>query len=116
MKKIKNSKNMQKIWVLKVSNHNSIQSFQELMKKIYFHRDQDRGVDSTFLWLVEEIGELSKSLRNSDNKNIREEFADVLAWLCSLANLMNIDLIEVAYEKYPEKCPRCLKSVCQCSN
>ena len=94
----------------------SFRDFQNLMKKIYFHHDQKRGVESTFLWLVEEVGELSKSLRKQDQKNIREEFADVIAWLCSLANLLDIDLLEVAYEKYPNLCPKCLKSPCNCIN
>jgi NTP pyrophosphatase (non-canonical NTP hydrolase) len=102
--------------VIKLISSDPIKTFQELMKKIYFHRDQDRGVDSTFSWLVEEVGELSKAIRNKDRQNIKEEFADVIAWLCSLANLLDINLLEAAYEKYPNKCPKCLKSSCECIN
>ncbi len=84
------------------------------MKQLYFQRDKRRGLESTFLWLIEEIGELSRAIRNNDEENIREEFGDVLAWLCSLANIANINLLEVAYEKYPGNCPRCKKRTCEC--
>jgi NTP pyrophosphatase (non-canonical NTP hydrolase) len=100
--------------VKKVKNSNNIVSFQKLMEQIYFQRDKRRGIDSTFLWLIEEVGELSRAIKNKNEQNIREEFGDVLAWLCSLANLANINLIEVAYEKYQNKCPRCNKTVCKC--
>ena len=57
----------------------------------------------TWLLFTEEIGELAKSIRNTDklyqekeNPNVRqnmeEEFADVLSYLLHLANQFDIDL------------------------
>lgn len=91
-----------------------IKKAQELMLQIYGDRDKKRGVEGTFMWLVEELGELSVAIRKKDNKNIREEFADVLAWLFSLANVLNIDLAECFTEKYGSSCPRCKNSPCVC--
>ena len=92
-----------------------LRSLQELMQNLYFERDKARGVPTTFAWLVEEIGELARAIRKENWTNLEEEFADVLAWLCSLANLLEIDLLEAAWRKYPGSCPRCLeKQACKC--
>jgi len=45
---------------------------------------------------------------------IEEEVADVFAWLCSLGNLLDIDLSEALIRKYPDVCYRCQKAPCQC--
>ena len=84
-----------------------------MMKEIYFERDKKRGVSKTFCWLVEEIGELAKSI-NKKNLDVGQEFADVLAWLCSVANLFEIDLEKVATDKYNNCCPKCKKNPCKC--
>lgn len=51
------------------------------------------------MWFVEEVGELATALASKDDKNKEEEFADVFAWLCTLANISGVD-IEKACEKY----------------
>ncbi|WP_148882216.1 MazG nucleotide pyrophosphohydrolase domain-containing protein [Thermococcus aciditolerans] len=91
-----------------------IREFQEMIKEIYFHKDSKRGVERTFLWFVEEIGELSEAIRKNDREAMEEEFADVLAWLASLANLLDIDIEEAAKKKYPGVCPYCGKKPCEC--
>jgi len=73
--------------------------FQQIISKKYDKRDRERGVPRTFMWFVEEVGELSTALAGIDKKNKGEEFADVLAWLCTLANISDVDL-EKACEKY----------------
>ncbi|MFW9928724.1 MAG: MazG nucleotide pyrophosphohydrolase domain-containing protein [Candidatus Thorarchaeota archaeon] len=98
-----------------MNDSKTFQDFQKLMQTIFFERDKKRGVSSTFIWLIEEIGELAKAIRKNDSDNIREEFADVFAWLCSLANLSEINLLEVAFEKYPGFCPRCRQKKCKCT-
>ena len=90
-----------------------ISEFQQMMRQLYFERDKNRGVSKTFCWLIEEIGELAKSI-NKKNLDFGAEFADVLAWLCSLANLYEIDLEKVALNKYNYRCPKCKKSPCIC--
>jgi len=77
-----------------------IREFQELIARRYKARDQERGVPRTFMWFVEEVGELATALATgTDRANIEEEFADVFAWLCTLANITDIDL-ETACGKY----------------
>lgn len=51
------------------------------------------------MWFIEEVGELATALASKDDKNKEEEFADVFAWLCTLANINDVD-IEKACGKY----------------
>jgi NTP pyrophosphatase (non-canonical NTP hydrolase) len=88
--------------------------FQKMMNTIYFSRDKDRGVIGTYEWLVDEVKELGEAIEKTDKSETEKEFADVLAWLASLANLMNIDLEKVALNKYPQKCPKCQQPICCC--
>ncbi len=90
-----------------------IKEFQELIHKIYFARDSRRGADRTFLWLLEEVGELTRAYRRKE-ENIGKEMADVVAWLVSLANLLGIDLESEILKKYPGVCPLCSSIPCQC--
>jgi NTP pyrophosphatase (non-canonical NTP hydrolase) len=76
-----------------------ISEFQHLISEKYEKRDRQRGVPRTFLWFVEEVGELATALAGNNKENQREEFADVLAWLCTLANISDVDL-EKACKKY----------------
>lgn len=93
-----------------------ISKFQEHIKKIYFENDSKRGREKTFIWLVEEIGELAEEIRKSNKKNdaMGEEFADVFAWLCSEANLYGIDIERCVMKKYGKGCPKCMKNPCEC--
>jgi len=91
-----------------------LREFQEMIREIYFHKDSKRGVEKTFLWFIEEVGELSEAIRKNNRNAMEEEFADVLAWLASLANLLEIDLEEAVNKKYPGVCPYCGKKPCEC--
>ena len=91
-----------------------IHEFQAMMRRIYFQRDSKRGVKRTFDWLVEEVEELGTALKGNNRKALEDEFADVLAWLASLANVANIDLDDAATLKYDSKCPKCQKTPCKC--
>jgi NTP pyrophosphatase (non-canonical NTP hydrolase) len=90
-----------------------ISEFQRLIEDIYFGKDSQRGLMGTFAWFVEEIGELSRELRSGDKQRMKEEFADVLAWLSTLASLAEIDLEEAA-GKYSNGCPKCHRTPCIC--
>lgn len=85
------------------------------MKTLYFNRDSQRGIKGTFEWLREEIDELGEALEGTDREATVKEFADVIAWLSSLANLKDVDLEKAALNKYNRKCPKCLQSPCGCS-
>jgi NTP pyrophosphatase (non-canonical NTP hydrolase) len=76
-----------------------IRQFQALIAEKYEKRDRQRGIPATFMWFIEEIGELATALSSQDKSNRQEEFADVFAWLCTLANISDVDL-EKACEKY----------------
>ena len=91
-----------------------INEFQNMMKRLYLHRDSKRGTDGTLDWLVDEVEELREALKENDTKAIENEFADVFAWLASLANSVNIDLEKAALSKYANKCPKCGLSPCDC--
>lgn len=83
------------------------------MKDIYFHHDSERGVLMTFAWFIE-VGEFAPSLRQEDKVCLESEVADVFTWLCSICNLLNIDLDKAVMTKYNGKCPRCGKNPCIC--
>ena len=83
------------------------------MRATYFERDASRGADATFRWMVEEVGELARAMRDGEDVNLHEEFGDVLAWLASLANLVGVDLDEAAM-RYSNGCPKCGGSPCRC--
>lgn len=90
-----------------------IRDFQELIGNTFLEKDRRRGLPGTFAWLVEEVGELSRALRCGAREDLEEEFADVLAWLASLANLCGVDLQDAA-GKYVPGCPRCGSIPCAC--
>jgi len=89
---------------------------QKLIHEMYFEKDQTRGVEGTFMWLMEEVGELSSALRGGTKQEQKEEFADVIAWLATIANVAEIDLAEALHEKYGSGCPGCGKFVCTCDD
>ena len=91
----------------------TISEFQDLIKQIYFAKDTRRGKDGTFRWFAEEVGELARALRKNVQKEKEEEFADVFAWLVSLASLTGVDLNK-ACEKYKNGCPKCGSVPCRC--
>jgi NTP pyrophosphatase (non-canonical NTP hydrolase) len=69
-----------------------INEFQEMMRRLYFHRDSERGVKGTYNWLVDELEELGEALEGNDKEATEKEFADVIAWLASLANITGLDV------------------------
>jgi NTP pyrophosphatase (non-canonical NTP hydrolase) len=91
--------------------------FQDMMRQLYFKRDSARGVTGTFNWLVDEVAELGEELKKGNDREATEkEFADVIAWLASLANIIGIDLEKAAISKYNHKCPKCQQAPCQCTS
>ena len=92
----------------------SIADPQRHIRQMYFEKDVARGVDGTFMWLMEEIGELASALRGDDKENLAEEFADVIAWLATIANVAGVDLGKSIQDKYGAGCPGCGKLVCSC--
>lgn len=96
------------------SNHLTLTDLQQHIRKMYFDKDAARGVEGTFMWLMEEVGELSSALRGDDRENLAEEFADVIAWLVTIANVANVDLNAALLAKYGGGCPGCGQLACRC--
>lgn len=94
----------------------SLAAFQQLIHTMYFEKDLARGVDGTFMWLMEEVGELAGALRNGTHEDRLGEFADVLAWLATIANVAGVDLTEAIARKYGSGCPGCSQFVCTCAD
>ncbi|MCH2134335.1 MAG: hypothetical protein MK116_11345 [Phycisphaerales bacterium] len=88
-----------------MATDSTLRDFQALIRERYYATDSARGVPGTFLWFSEEVGELAEALGkrergDGDDANLREEFADVMAWLATLANITGVDLVDAIHEKY----------------
>lgn len=92
----------------------SLAQFQDTIRRVYDAKDRHRGMEGTFMWFMEEVGELATALRSGTKKEQEGEFADVLAWLATLANLMEVDLEKAVAAKYGQACPGCKQSPCVC--
>jgi len=90
--------------------------FQRLIRDMYYEKDIARGVDGTFMWLMEEVGELAAALRGGSHDDKVEEFADVLAWLATIANVAEVDLSAAVTRKYGSGCPGCGRLLCVCDD
>jgi NTP pyrophosphatase (non-canonical NTP hydrolase) len=91
-----------------------IRDFQQQIERLYFDKDQGRGWQETFIWFVEEVGELGRALRSQPREQVEAEFADVFAWLTTLASIFEVDLETVALAKYGDGCPKCRLTPCGC--
>jgi NTP pyrophosphatase (non-canonical NTP hydrolase) len=94
----------------------SLRDFQHLIREMYHEKDVARGVDGTFMWLMEEVGELAAALREGTPEEVAAEFADVLAWLTTIANVAEVDLTSAVTKKYGSGCPGCGLLVCTCDD
>ena len=92
----------------------SIGQLQQVIRELYDAKDRRRGVEGTFMWFMEEVGELSAALRGGTHEQRAAEFADVLAWLATLANLAGVDLESAVRAKYGGGCPGCRLTPCVC--
>lgn len=91
-----------------------IDEFQKRIEAIYLARDSARGLAGTHMWFCEEVGELTRALRRNKREELEGEFADVLAWLATLASIAKVDLQAAAEKKYGQGCPRCRATPCSC--
>ena len=82
-----------------------ITDFQALMDQVYGEADRERGIPPTVAWLCEEMGELAQAVRKGTPDQQLHELGDVLAWLASLANQLDLSL-EDAAQRYVDDPPR----------
>ncbi|MGH9132463.1 MAG: MazG nucleotide pyrophosphohydrolase domain-containing protein [Ilumatobacteraceae bacterium] len=88
-------------------------ALQDVIDRTYGERDRSRGIPSTVAWLTEELGELAQAVRKGTRAEQEHELADVVAWVASLANQLDVDLT-AAVERYANGCPRCGRLPCAC--
>lgn len=77
---------------------------QTLMDDLYGEADHARGIPATVAWLCEELGELAQAVRKGSREQQLHELGDVLAWLASLANQLDLSLDD-AMHRYVENPP-----------
>ena len=91
-----------------------LRELQDVIERTFGDRDRARGIPASVAWLAEETGELAQAVRKGSHEQRVHEFADVIAWVASLANQTGVDLTE-AIERYATGCPRCAAIPCACS-
>lgn len=94
---------------IQIPCNGTIADYQHYIRAVLTKRGFiNQSVDTRFTLLVEEVGELAKSLRKMNNEkvdinsritNVHEELADVLFVLISIANKLDIDLSEAFVNK-----------------
>jgi NTP pyrophosphatase (non-canonical NTP hydrolase) len=92
----------------------TLAQLQRVIYDTFDAKDRRRGVEGTFMWFTEEVGELATALRGGTDEQRAEEFADVLAWLATLANAAGVDLEAAFQAKYGAGCPGCGQIPCEC--
>ena len=92
----------------------TLTELQQRIRDLYGAKDGARGAEGTFMWFMEEVGELAAALRGGTHQERVLEFADVLAWLATLANIAGVDLEEAMAAKYGGGCPGCGRTPCAC--
>jgi len=94
---------------LELKNNPTLKDFQNYVKELEQNRGfADQNVIEKCLMLGEEIGELFKAIRkeekikidnNSKIGSIDEELADIIIFVCSIANRFDIDLEQAFRDK-----------------
>jgi NTP pyrophosphatase (non-canonical NTP hydrolase) len=93
----------------------TLSELQTLIRDTFGAKDASRGTAGTFMWFMEEVGELSAALRGNHPKDhTAAEFADVLAWLATLANIAGVNLDDAVRTKDGAGCPVCHRIPCAC--
>ncbi len=82
----------------------TLEEVQELMETLYGAADRERGQAATVAWLCEELGELAQAARKGTREQQLHELGDVLAWLASLANQLDLSLDD-AMARYRDNPP-----------
>ena len=106
----------------KLNEGNTLQEVQQYIKNVIEIRGfANQEIEKTMLLLLEEVGELAKSIRKNatdmgihNNKanhydTIKNEVADVFIVLCSVCNKLDIDLYKALKEKEEENINRTWK-------
>lgn len=90
-----------------------LSELQDVIERTYGERDRGRSIAHSIAWLAEEFGELAQAIRKGTPEQVEHEFSDVLAWVASIANQVDVDLNR-AMQRYASGCPKCHAIPCAC--
>ena len=93
-----------------------IGEFEDMIRRVYWHRDSRRSVEQNYIHLVEEVGELGSAILKGDRVLIEDELADTFAWLVTVAAVLKVDLDKAATGRYNNSCPKCQSLPCKCTS
>src|SRR5262245_3548651 len=88
---------------------------RKIIRDLYAARARQRGIGGTFMWFMGGVGGWAPARGSGSQEERAGEFADVLAWLATLANVAGIDLDAVVAAKYGAGCPGCGQTPCRCA-
>ncbi len=92
----------------------SLHAWQDMFKNIYGRVNKVAGREKCWLHLHEELGEVSRAFRLKERINLKDELADVFAWLVAFCNNLGIGLEFSILKCYSGRCDVCGKKQCQC--
>lgn len=94
------------------NNKRDVNFFQTYIKDLYFAINSTRDFADLYGYLHRNIGYLGKSIEVDGDDQAK--FILPISWLFSLANKLNINILEALIKKFPGVCPYCLESHCVC--
>lgn len=80
-----------------------ISEFQKLMREKLAEKDREMGHLFLMNVLMEEVGELAKTVRRKIAKEVQEELADVIFCAVSLANIFDVEIEHILIQKYANR-------------
>lgn len=92
----------------------SLAAWQEMFSRIYGNINKIKTKQAIWLHFFEELAEVSRELRHGNVEKVREESADVFAWLMAFCTKLGIDIDEVTWRTYPGECNVCHEEKCTC--
>ena len=80
-----------------------INVFQNLVKEKLANLDKELGPLFLFSVLIEEVGELSKAIRDNDEVEVKKELTDIIFVAFCLANVFDMEIEPLLKSKYVDR-------------
>jgi len=100
----------------------TLYDWQAAVERLYGELNSRRSLEEVGFHLIEEIGEVAKSMRLGDEAGLQEEMADIFSWSAALVNraerlcMVEYRIDDMAWKRYPDRCPRCGSNPCGCAS
>ncbi|MFW9997256.1 MAG: MazG nucleotide pyrophosphohydrolase domain-containing protein [Candidatus Odinarchaeota archaeon] len=98
----------------------TLYGWQLMFKKIYGNVNRVQSIEQIGFHLMEEIGEVAKEIRRSNTEELKDELADVFAWIMGLIlkceDLLAKEILssKLLWDRYPNSCHECEANPCTC--